>query len=265
MERGLWKRLASSSFAAAGTLQKFIFRLNNTKKENIVSLEDEENNLLKEKETGVAKTVFDDLIEQKEEKLQSNAENSPLYWLTRRYFHPAKCLKNCISELYFARPYRLEFQAPNDDILIETLGSNEITVLRANDKIIMPDSPENIVLNEILNIAPEIDYQENSEFLYNLIGQAFRYIQREKSYDAFLKIIVRYKKDIADEIYSQIMRYCSILEPQFDVKLIKAVSEIVSHGYSKYKEDDIAKFTDTVPAYEIKHKVFGGFSKACHT
>lgn len=52
---------------------------------------------------------------------------------------------------------------------------------------------------------------------------------------------------------------------EFEVKVIKNVSEILPHGYTKYRQDEIANYTSSVAAYELKNKLFGGYSKACHT
>lgn len=46
---------------------------------------------------------------------------------------------------------------------------------------------------------------------------------------------------------------------------MKSSSEILPHGYTKYKQDDIKEYTSKFAGYEIKSKVFDYFSKACHT
>ena len=47
--------------------------------------------------------------------------------------------------------------------------------------------------------------------------------------------------------------------------MLRSATPILQQDYTKFKEDDILKFTANIPAYEIRKKVVGQFTKACHT
>jgi len=47
--------------------------------------------------------------------------------------------------------------------------------------------------------------------------------------------------------------------------MVKAATPILQQDYTKFKEDEIVKYTANIPAYEILKKVVGHFIKACHT
>lgn len=161
--------------------------------------------------------------------------------------------------------FGLRFKVPSDEIIIETLGDKSSSILKLDENVILPDTPENVILNEILNQSSDVNYKEHSELIYNLIGQALDEIKQNKSKKDLCKIVFKYKKDIAYQIYNQMKLHCEISAPEYDVKILKSSSEILPHGYTKYKQDDIKEYTSKFAGYEVKSKVFDYFSKACHT
>ena len=161
--------------------------------------------------------------------------------------------------------FSLSFEVPSDDILIESLGGTGTFTLQSDEKITLPDTLENIILNEILNESSDVNYQEHSNLIYNLISQALEKIRENKTEKDVHKIILKYKKEIAHQIYTQMELNAEISSPQYDVKLLKGTSEILPHGYTKFKKDEIKDFNSKYAGYEIKSKVFDYFSKACHT
>ena len=153
----------------------------------------------------------------------------------------------------------------SDDIIIETLGKGKSSTLQVDGNINLPESPENLIFYEILNNNPDIDYEANEELIYKLISQAIRYLKQGRSENDFNKVILYYKKDIAREIYNQMSINSKVATPEYAVEIRKASSKILSHGYSKYKEDEISDYKASVAGYEIKNKVFDYYNKACHT
>ncbi len=129
----------------------------------------------------------------------------------------------------------------------------------------MPESPENLIFYEILNNNPYIDYEDNEGLIYKLISQAIRYLKQVRSENDFNKVILYYKKDIARKIYNQMSINSEVATPEYAIEIRKASSKILSHGYSKYKEDEISEYNASVAGYEIKDKVFDYYNKACHT
>lgn len=158
-----------------------------------------------------------------------------------------------------------DLDAPSDKILIESLESNEVEELSDESILALPDSPPNIIIGEILNQEDLIDYEENADLLYSLANQALAFIGEGKDENELNKILMQYKKDIAFHIIEAMKEHSKLSEPEFEIKLIRAVSPIAMQTYTKFKEDEVVKYTANIPAYEIKKKVVGGFNKACHT
>jgi len=91
------------------------------------------------------------------------------------------------------------------------------------------------------------------------------HIGQNKTAKNLEKIVYQHKKDIAKEIWGRLNQHAELSAPEYEVKLTKAVTPILQQDYTKFKEDEIIKYTANIPAYEIKKKVVGHFEKACHT
>lgn len=95
--------------------------------------------------------------------------------------------------------------------------------------------------------------------------QALDYIGKTEDNSGLEKIVYQYKKDIAQHIWEQMENHAELSPPKYEVKLLRAVTPILQQDYTKFKEDEIVKYTANIPANEIRKKVVGHFSKACHT
>jgi len=161
--------------------------------------------------------------------------------------------------------YDFSFDVPTDEIIIEKLKTNEITTLKDDIPFILPDSPQNIIIGEMLNIEPGISYRLYKDLFYKLAEQALKHIGKKKTQEGLEKTVYQYKKDIAKNILWQMKHHSELTPPEYEVKLLHAVTPILQQDYTKFKEDEIVKYTAKIPAYEIKKKVVGHFTKACHT
>lgn len=65
-----------------------------------------------------------------------------------------------------------DFTAPSEEIVIESLQDNTVSTLEADTGVILSDTPENLIIAQILNMDSMIDYDEAAEILYKLAGQA---------------------------------------------------------------------------------------------
>ena len=91
------------------------------------------------------------------------------------------------------------------------------------------------------------------------------HISKDKSNQELEKSVLHYKKDIVKAIWEQLDMHSELSPPEYEVKMMKAATPILQQDYTKFKEDEIVKFTEKIPAYEIRKKVVGHFTKACHT
>lgn len=126
------------------------------------------------------------------------------------------------------------------------------------------DLPEFSIL-ELLKKKSEIDYDNNSDVLYKLCGQAVNAIKDSlKKPETLGDTILMYRELIANKIYEQVKANISIEIVAKSKPEAEPYSLILPWNYSKEKDDEILNFRETVSAKLLSSKVFNGFSKSCH-
>ncbi len=159
----------------------------------------------------------------------------------------------------------LNYQPVSEEILIRKLREqeNNVDIVIGKGRII-PDVPERILVNELMNY-PEVNYDEQSELLFKLTGQAIGKFRSWLDADQIMNVVQYHKREIGRYIYSQLMAhfYCEV--PGFEKPVVKPFTRIEEHNLSKYTRDSIHHYTETItPTSAIPGKVFCGFRKACH-
>ena len=159
----------------------------------------------------------------------------------------------------------LNYQPVSEEILVKKLREQE----NSTDTIIgkgriIPDSLENIIVNELIN-SPEIDYDSQSDLLFKLAGQAVEKFRTYLVEDDVTNVTQYHKKEIGNYIYSQMMDHFYYETPGFVKTTVRPFTKIEEHNFSKYTKDNIYHYTETIiPTNSIPAKVFSGFKKACH-
>lgn len=126
------------------------------------------------------------------------------------------------------------------------------------------DLPEFSIL-ELLKKKSEIDYDNNSDVLYKLCGQAVNAIKNSlKKPETLGDTILMYRELIANKIYEQVKANITIEIVAKSKPEAEPYSLILPWNYSKEKDDEILNFRETVSAKLLSSKVFNGFSKSCH-
>lgn len=126
------------------------------------------------------------------------------------------------------------------------------------------DLPEFSIL-ELLRKKSEIDYDNNSDVLYKLCGQAVNAIKDSlKKPETLGDTILMYRELIANKIYEQVKANISIEIVAKSKPEVEPYSLVLPWNYSKEKDDEILNFRETVSAKLLSSKVFNGFSKSCH-
>ncbi len=159
----------------------------------------------------------------------------------------------------------LNFQPVSEEILVKKLREQEggIDIVIGKGRIIL-DTPENIIVNELINY-PEIDYDDQAEFLFKLASEAVAKFRTYLANDKVMNVVQFHKKEIGRYIYSQTMEHFYCDSPTFEEPVVKPFSRIEEHNLVKYTKDSIHHYTETiVPTNAIPSKVFSGFKKACH-
>ena len=159
----------------------------------------------------------------------------------------------------------LNYQPVSEEILIKKLREQEnSTDIVIGKGRIIPDSLENIIVNELINF-PEIDYDSQSDLLFKLAGQAIEKFRTYLVEDDVTNVAQYHKKEIGNYIYSQMMDHFYYETPGFVKTTVRPFTKIEEHNFSKYTEDNIYHYAETItPTNSIPSKVFSGFKKACH-
>lgn len=126
-------------------------------------------------------------------------------------------------------------------------------------------NPVKLIIAELINY-PEIDYDDNSDLLYQLATQAFEALKNNIPNDKELNLTVyQFKTAIAEKIYTQMKEHFVLSTPEYIAPKVFpfvrieqwSFSALVNKGYRDYR--DIINPTKDIPKY-----VFRGFEKACH-
>jgi len=126
------------------------------------------------------------------------------------------------------------------------------------------DLPEYCIL-ELLKKKSEIDYDNNSDVLYKLCGQAVNAIKNSlKKPETLGDTILMYRELVANKIYEQVKENITIEIVAKSKPEAEPYSLILPWNYSKEKDDEILNFRETVSPKLLLSKVFNGFSKSCH-
>jgi type III restriction enzyme len=159
--------------------------------------------------------------------------------------------------------YLFGFSVPSDEIIMENLQNEESQVIVSGSEIALDEPPQHYILGEVLEQNSLVDYAENADLLNKLVSQMLVYIKDGKSERDFIRTLFAYKKEIAKAISEQILDHATVTPPEYEMRILQTSTAIRTESYTKFKEDEVERFTKVVPAYLIKKTVFGGFSKSC--
>lgn len=162
--------------------------------------------------------------------------------------------------------YNLKYSEISEDLLEKVLNRNEgISLLLKGGRHRDVSDRRDIIVNELINYN-EVDYDEHSELLYRLAGQALDSIKEGRDDKAVDNIIWNKKKNIAEFIYTQMKPNFYLEAKGFRTEISASFSEIRPHNMSKVAADTVHLYSETIePASRIKSCVFNGFKKNCHS
>jgi type III restriction enzyme len=159
----------------------------------------------------------------------------------------------------------LNYQPVSEEILVKKLREQEdgIDIVIGKGRIVF-DIPENIIVNELMNYS-EISYDDQTELLYRLAGEAVEKFRTYLMEDKLMNVVQYHKKEIGRYIHSQMMEHFYCEAPSFKKPDVLPFLKIEEHNLSKYTKDSIRHYTETItPTNAIPSKVFSGFKKSCH-
>lgn len=156
------------------------------------------------------------------------------------------------------------FQALEQEIIRLGLLDRQVEIITAKSSGSY-GNPIKLIIAELIDY-PEIDYDENSELLYQLASQAYTAIKSNIDKEEELpQAIYQFKAAIAEKIYNQmkdnfVLHSVGYIAPKVFpfIKIEQwSFSSLINKGYKDYR--DIISPTSMIPKY-----VFRGFEKACH-
>jgi type III restriction enzyme len=157
----------------------------------------------------------------------------------------------------------LNFQPVSEEILRQSLKDNSQEIIQGKGRIIS-DTNENILVNELVNY-PEVDYDSQSDLLFKMSSQAIGKFRTYLNDDDLYNVVLYNKREIGRFIFSQMMLNFYIEETKYQEPIVYPFERILDHNYSKYTQDKIHLYTDTItPTSLIPGLLFSGFSKAYH-
>ncbi|MBM2833237.1 MAG: hypothetical protein HW406_398, partial [Candidatus Brocadiaceae bacterium] len=169
------------------------------------------------------------------------------------------------SRIFELDTRNLNYQPVSEEILVKKLREQEdgVDIVIGKGRIVF-DRPEKIIVNELINY-PEIDYDDQSDLLFKLVGKAIEKFRTSLDDDKLMNVVQFHKKEIGSYIYSQMMQHFFFEAPSYEKPMVKPFTRIEEHNFSKYTKDSIHHFTETItPTNSIPNKIFSGFRKACH-
>jgi len=157
----------------------------------------------------------------------------------------------------------LNFQPVSEEILRQSLKDNSQEIIQGKGRIIS-DTNENILVNELVNY-PEVDYDSQSDLLFKMSSQAIGKFRTYLCDDDLYNVVLYNKREIGRFIFTQMMLNFYIEEAKYQEPVVYPFERILDHNYSKYTQDKIHLYTDTItPTSLIPGLLFSGFSKAYH-
>ncbi len=160
--------------------------------------------------------------------------------------------------------FGLNYPPVSEEIVRQTLRTNESEILQTSGSGVVRDSNENIIVNELINY-PEIDYDRESALLHKLANQAIVKIKKDYDEETINNIVLYHKREIGKYIYVQLQDHFYLEDAGFEEPVVYPFTRIEPHNFSKYTKDSVYLFTETInPTNSIPSKIFGGFKRACH-
>jgi type III restriction enzyme len=159
----------------------------------------------------------------------------------------------------------VNYQPVSEEILIHYLQSNERETLATAAVAVAEPIPENYIVRHLMN-KEEISYDDQADLLYKLAGQAVSHIRSYLPTDeVFLNVLQRYQQDLAELVYSQMMKHYWETPSEFQVSVTKGFTALRANTFQAIAGTEAQNFR-LPPANksQIKSMYFSGFKKCCY-
>ncbi len=170
---------------------------------------------------------------------------------------------------YYFEDFDLELSEFNyypisNEILLQNLvDTKDTTVIEGKGLDFNALNPMRTLVDEIVK-KPEVDYDECSDLLYNLLKSLFDYLGTKFTQDQIKNIVMFNKKDISNKIYLQMKKHFVCSTPNLIERISGVSYTILDPGYIKKLGDEPISLYDNIDDGQVPKVLFTGFSKALH-
>lgn len=156
---------------------------------------------------------------------------------------------------------------PGDDTIIATElreGGKTYEIKSDRSALTKVDTVENEIVRHIIK-NDNVDYMSCADLLYSLVEDAKQHFLTYLTEEETEKVMHERQKTLAEVIYAQMMDHFYHEEVNYRASKMRPFSRIETGFGGKIKTDEIYDLRANIPPGEVRHKVFSGFTKACHT
>lgn len=169
---------------------------------------------------------------------------------------------------WFDLDTRIGFDLPalHDELIRVSIGVGEQSVetiqIQSGRKF---DKPINVIVNALIDYD-DIDYDENSELLYHLAGQALEAISANlEDKDTLAKVIHDFKKAIASSIYDQMKRHFVMQSTGYVKPKVLPFTGIVPQNVKEIEGYGRTNYQTVIPPSHLRKFIFTGYLKSYYT
>jgi type III restriction enzyme len=166
---------------------------------------------------------------------------------------------------WFDLDTRIGFDLPalQDELIRVSIGAGEQSVetiqIQSGRKF---DKPINVIVNTLIDYD-DIDYDENSELLYHLAGQALEAISANlENKDSLAKVIHDFKKAIASSIYDQMKRHFVMQSTGYVKPKVLPFTGIVPQNIKEIEGYGRTNYQTVIPPSHLRKFIFTGYLKS---
>ena len=166
---------------------------------------------------------------------------------------------------WFDLDTRIGFDLPalQDELIRVSIGAGEQSVetiqIQSGRKF---DKPINVIVNALIDYD-DIDYDENSELLYHLAGQALEAISANlEDKDSLAKVIHDFKKAIANSIYDQMKRHFVMQSTGYVKPKVLPFTGIVPQNVKEIEGYGRTNYQTVIPPSHLRKFIFTGYLKS---
>ena len=166
---------------------------------------------------------------------------------------------------WFDLDTRIGFDLPalQDELIRVSIGAGEQSAetiqIQSGRKF---DKPINVIVNALIDYD-DIDYDENSELLYHLAGQALEAIYANlEDKDTLAKVIHDFKKAIASSIYDQMKRHFVMQSTGYVKPKVLPFTGIVPQNVKEIEGYGRTNYQTVIPPSHLRKFIFTGYLKS---